>query len=234
VRSGEEAWRKRGTEEWELVPDRPPMPPDGKLEIHQLANIFPPIEGAAFEELVADIKAHGLRERIDLYQGAVVEGRNRYRALKELGVDLGGDYYRNVLHAIGPRERVTATDVRAYVISKNFHRRHLTAEQKRDLVATLIKADPEKSDRQVAKEAHSNRTTVGEIRQDMEERGEVSVPDTRTDSKGVKQPIKRKKKLGAAKKKENREHARAPRSEAKGTIPGNHGPASQRYLRAHE
>ena len=41
--------------------------------------------------------------------------------------------------------RVGRTDPYAYVISANIRRRHLTAEQKRELIAKLIKATPEKA-----------------------------------------------------------------------------------------
>ena len=43
-----------------------------------------------------------------------------------------------------------SVDPYGYVISVNLHRRHLTAEQKRELIAQLLKATPEKSDRQIA------------------------------------------------------------------------------------
>src|SRR5262249_40373226 len=65
----------------------------------------------------------------------------------------------------------------AYVISANLHRRHLTAEQKRALIAKLIKATPEKSDRQIAETVKASPTTVGMVRAEMEATGDVSKLD---------------------------------------------------------
>ena len=48
------------------------------------------------------------------------------------------------------RQIKPGTDPYTYVISANIRRRHLTAEQKRELIAKLIKATPEKSDRAIA------------------------------------------------------------------------------------
>jgi hypothetical protein len=83
----------------------------------------------------------------------------------------------------------------SYVISVNLHRRHLhlTAEGKRDLIAKLIKATPDKSDRQIAETVKASPTTVGTVRAGMEVRGEVSKLDTRTDARGVKQPARKSK-----------------------------------------
>ena len=83
------------------------------------------------------------------------------------------------------------TDPYEYVKSANIHRRHLTAEKKREAIANLIKATPGKSDRQIAKTAKASPTFVGKVRAEMEAKGEVSTVDTRTDAKGVKQPARK-------------------------------------------
>jgi hypothetical protein len=80
------------------------------------------------------------------------------------------------------------TDPYEYVVSANIHRRHLTAEQKRELTAKLLKAQPEKSDRQIAKTVKASPTFVGKVRTEKEATGDVSTVDTRRDSKGREQP----------------------------------------------
>jgi hypothetical protein len=85
------------------------------------------------------------------------------------------------------------TDPYEYVKSANIHRRHLTAEKKREAIANLIKATPEKSDRQIAKTVKASPTFVGKVRAEMEATGDVSTVDTRTDARGRQQPARKSK-----------------------------------------
>ena len=42
--------------------------------------MFPLLQGSEFDELVEDIRKHGLREPNTLLEGQVLDGRNRQRA----------------------------------------------------------------------------------------------------------------------------------------------------------
>ena len=95
------------------------------LEFHPLASLFPLMEGEAFEELVADIKANGLREPITIHEEKILDGRNRYRACIAAGVGplLSANPERFFLAYAGQ-------DPLVYVLSANLHRRHLTTAQR--------------------------------------------------------------------------------------------------------
>jgi ParB-like chromosome segregation protein Spo0J len=154
------------------------VPGNSDLKFHPLADIFPLMEGEEFDALVADIKANGLIEPIVMLDGMILDGRNRYRACVAADVE--------------PTFRpFNGDDPAAYVISANIHRRHLTPEQKRDLIAKLLRTDPGKSDRQIAETVRASPTFVGKVRAEGEATGDVSTVDTRTDKRGRKQPARK-------------------------------------------
>lgn len=85
---------------------------------HAIADIFPLIEDGEFAKLKADVAAFGVREPIWLFDGKILDGRNRYRAAKETGVsakfrEFDGD----------------AEKALEFVWSMNRTRRHLSASQ---------------------------------------------------------------------------------------------------------
>jgi N6-adenosine-specific RNA methylase IME4 len=94
------------------------------LEFHPLATLFPLLDGAGFDELVADIRIHGIREPIVLFEGKILDGRNRYRACIEAGVEPTFTVYQG-------------DDPIAYVISLNLRRRHLDESQRAMVAAKL-------------------------------------------------------------------------------------------------
>jgi hypothetical protein len=104
-----------------------------EFEFHPLANAFPLMEGEEFEELVADIKAHGLHEPIVLFDGKILDGRNRYRACHEAHVPF------LTVSFPGDLGLPSDADPCTYVWSKNGTRRHLTPGQKAMALAELSK-----------------------------------------------------------------------------------------------
>jgi hypothetical protein len=165
------------------------------LPVHPAAEMFPLMSEAELRELGEDIKANGLKHPIALWtDGArdqlwrrtkLLDGRNRLDALEAVGVCLISDEgcfdigkvpsgAVDLLFTSGDEStRRIATDPYAYVVSTNLHRRHLTAEQRRDLIAKLLKATPEKSNRQIAETVKVDHKTVASVRAEKEATGEI-------------------------------------------------------------
>lgn len=96
-----------------------------KYEPHPIAGIFPMMSGQALETLEADIKANGLQSSGLLYEGKILDGRNRYAVCCKLGIEM---YWEEV--ELGEPEDIAAFDPVQYVLSHNLHRRHLKPSQR--------------------------------------------------------------------------------------------------------
>jgi N6-adenosine-specific RNA methylase IME4 len=94
------------------------------IPFHPLANIFPLLEGEEFDALVEDIRQHGQREPIVLYQNQILDGRNRHRACLEAGIACWFEEY-------------DGDDPLAFVVSLNLKRRHLSESQRAMVAAKL-------------------------------------------------------------------------------------------------
>jgi hypothetical protein len=170
-----------------------------EIKVHPAADLFPPMSDADLDALGADIKKNGLAHRITLWgprcseinkdfqfkDFQLLDGRNRLEAMVRAGIQVHLDRHFEFCFTdmkIDPYE---------YVVSANIHRRHLTAEQKRNLIAQLLKREPGKSDRAVAKAVRVDHKTVAAVRAEAQGRGEIPHVDVRTDSKGRKQPARK-------------------------------------------
>lgn len=87
------------------------------MEAHKFANLFPMMENVEFNELKKDIKENGLIESVITLENKILDGRNRYKACKELGIE-------------PKKKEFVGNDPLKFVISTNLRRRHLTASQR--------------------------------------------------------------------------------------------------------
>jgi hypothetical protein len=178
------------------------------LPVHPAAELFPLMSEAELKELADDIRKNGMVEPIVFWvKGDVrclLDGRNRLDAMALaglLGATKEGSLYNvktgRPIKGYGyddSRYRDYDYDPYALVLSLNVHRRHLSNDQKRKLIANVLKAQPEASDRQIAKSTKADHKTVATVRREEEGRGEIPHVAQRTDAKGRKQPAKKSKK----------------------------------------
>ena len=100
------------------------------------------------------------------------------------------------MNAMTGNTSVERTDPYEYVLSANLHRRHLTAEQKREIIAKLLKAQPEKSNRTIASQDQC-RSQDGRRCPERAEHQVGKFPSStngRADGKGRQQPTHKKAK----------------------------------------
>ncbi len=148
------------------------------MKAHPFTERFPSMEGDDFDELVADIKTHGLREPIIVADGVILDGRNRLRACRESSIE---PQFRDITE-----QQLSEEQKIALILSANVHRRHLTTDQRRDLIADSIKAEPQKSDRAHARLLKVDHKTVGKVRSEMVSNGKIPDPIKRIGRDGKK------------------------------------------------
>jgi hypothetical protein len=162
------------------------------IKVHPAADLFPMFAGDELRALGEDIAKNGLQTPpvfLAAQDGGLpqlLDGRNRILAMQLVGLPVIDDSGR-----ILQGEVIDIADPYAYVASANLHRRHLTAEKKREVIAAWLKARPEMSDRAIAKTVKVDNKTVAAIRAAAEAREEIPHVNTRIDSRGRRQPAQK-------------------------------------------
>ena len=94
------------------------MTSDCKYPIGVLALIFPPLSTPEFQSLVDSIRERGLQKPITLYGGQIIDGRHRYEACLQAGVE--------------PRFQELPDEANSldHVMDENSARRHMNESQR--------------------------------------------------------------------------------------------------------
>ena len=134
------------------------------LEVHELVLVIPKMSEAEYQLLKTDIAENGLRDRIIIYEGRILDGRYRAQALDELGMSHDPDYFSEY------DPKVDGKSPQAFVLSCNLKRRHLSkgqlaafAAEMDDLTPMPSAAEIEKAQREVALEAEGRPPKAGAI-----------------------------------------------------------------------
>jgi len=104
------------------------------MQIHKAAKIIPEMTSTEFESLKSDIEKNGLLCPIELYEGRVLDGRHRFKACKQLGIE--PDFVESAINEQTPE---------SYVWSLNAARRHLTPSQKAMIAVPIKQAEAKKA-----------------------------------------------------------------------------------------
>lgn len=94
------------------------------IDIHAVAGFFPMLSDSELRELADDIAENGLQEALVKQGNVLLDGRNRLAACKLAGVE---PIYREF----------TGGDAAVFIVSANLKRRHLTKEQRDDVIRRL-------------------------------------------------------------------------------------------------
>jgi hypothetical protein len=104
--------------------------------VHPAADAFPMMSDEELIKLGDDIRANGMRVPIRYYQDrnakVLIDGRNRLEAMERAGVE--PKEWEVVCAGAAPFDAVH------WIVSLNLHRRHLTQEQRADLIVAAHKA----------------------------------------------------------------------------------------------
>jgi len=94
------------------------------MNAHPLADLFPLMGGQELAHLIKSIHENGQRDPIIVYEGMILDGRNRYQACTAAGVE----------PAFAP---FPGGDPLDFIVDHNLHRRHLDASQRAMIAAEI-------------------------------------------------------------------------------------------------
>lgn len=147
-------------------------------------QLLPPLTDEEYAALKADIQERGVQVAVEFDEvGNVLDGHHRLRACQELGIE---DFPRLV------RRGMTEQEKRRHVRALNLNRRHLSREQRRELIGAELIDDPNRSNRQIAEALNVDHKTVGSVREGLESIGEIPQLENLQTANGRTYPTERR------------------------------------------
>jgi ParB-like chromosome segregation protein Spo0J len=146
-------------------------------------QVMPPLAEEEYEALKASIAEHGVLVPIEYDEsGNILDGHHRVRACSELGIT---EWPRVVRGGLREAQK------RAHARQLNLARRHLSQEQRRDLIAEQLKETPEQSNRRLAAVLGVSHVTVGAVRSTLEAGGQIDHVEQHEGADGKEYPARR-------------------------------------------
>ena len=138
-------------------------------DFHELCCFFPRCSDEELQLLVSDIRENGLLTPITLYEGKILDGRNRYLACQMLNIE--PDYVP-----------FNGKDPLPFVVSRNLCRRPLNESQRAMVAATIIDLK--------RKESGRSEVTVAEAAQQLNVSERLVSHAVKVAHEGTEQDIK--------------------------------------------
>lgn len=146
---------------------------------HEFGKIVPAMTPSEFDGLKEDIRNNGLATPGLSFEDQLLDGWHRFLIANELDIDFPTTEF------VGTREQA-----RRRVISLNIHRRHLTQEQRREVIAKVLVAEPGRANRDIAAELKVDDKLVGRVRAKLEATASLPQLDRTTGRDGKERPAR--------------------------------------------
>ncbi len=131
-------------------------------------QLLPELTTEEFTALRDDIAERGVMVPVEVDdEGRVLDGHHRARACEEMGIN----------YPVVVRSGLTETEKRQHARRANLLRRHLSRQQRRQVIADVIADEPELSNRAVARLVGCSHNTVQQVRDDGRGGGQVDHQD---------------------------------------------------------
>ena len=137
------------------------------MEIHPIALLLPVMGESELNNLKNDIQTNGLLHPISLYEEKILDGRHRYTACTQLGIEPQYTQY-------------TGTNPVSFVISTNINRRHLNESQRALLALELVPELEKEAEKRMKAGVVNPSAPVREGRKTSEQAGEAVGVGSRT------------------------------------------------------